>query len=160
MDGLSYTYFAYGDLRLSSKQFDGKLTATVRVTNTGEVPGKEVVQLYVSAPAQKLRKPEGELKGFAKTELLQPGQSQTLSFTVTAADPASFDSSSSAWIAEAGAYTVKVGASSGCSARVALNGPISGLRWQVCFRMEDLATYFGASRINRERKEEENIYDR
>ncbi len=110
--GLSYTDFSYGDLKLSSKQFHGKLTATVTVTNTGKMPGKEVVQLYVSAPTQKLHKPESELKGFAKTGLLQPGQSQTLSFTVTAADLASFDSSSSAWVAEAGTYTIKVGGSS------------------------------------------------
>jgi beta-glucosidase len=110
--GLSYTDVSYGDLKLSSKQFDGKLTVTVTITNAGKVPGKEVVQLYISAPTQKLYKPESELKGFAKTGLLQPGQSQTLSFTVTAADLASFDASSSAWVAEAGTYTVKIGASS------------------------------------------------
>ena len=110
--GLSYTDFAYGELKLSSKRFDGKVTATVTVTNTGKVAGKEVVQLYISAPAQKLNKPESELKGFVKTELLQPGQSQTISFTVIGEDLASFDPSSSSWIAEAGTYTVKVGTSS------------------------------------------------
>ncbi len=109
--GLSYTDFAYDNLKLSSKQFAGKLTATVRVTNAGKVPGKAVVQLYIGAPTQKLHKPESELKGFAKTERLQPGQSQILSFTITAADLASFDSTGSAWIAEAGTYTVKIGAS-------------------------------------------------
>jgi beta-glucosidase len=97
---------------LSSKRFDGKVTATVTVTNTGKVAGKDVVQLYISAPAQKLSKPESELRGFAKTELLQPRQSQTISFTVTGEDLASFDPSSSSWIAEAGTYTVKIGTSS------------------------------------------------
>jgi len=110
--GLSYTDFTYRDLKLSSKRFDGKLTATVTVSNAGKVPGKEVVQLYISAPAQKLDKPESELKGFAKTELLQPGQSQTVTFTITPADLASFDSQRSEWIAETGSYSVKIGASS------------------------------------------------
>jgi beta-glucosidase len=113
---VGYRYYSTFNVRaayeLNSKQFDGELTATVKVTNTGRVPGRDVVQLYVSAPARQLDKPAIELKGFAKTELLQPGQSQTLRFTVTAADLASFDPSTSAWVAEAGTYTIKVGASS------------------------------------------------
>jgi beta-glucosidase len=110
--GLSYTDFSYSKLKLSSSQFNGKITATVTVTNAGKVAGKEVVQLYVSAPAQRMDKPESELRAFAKTALLQPGRAQTLSFTLTAADLASFDSSSSSWMAEAGTYTIKIGASS------------------------------------------------
>lgn len=110
--GLSYTDFAYGDLSLSSNHVDGRITATVTVTNTGRVAGKEVVQLYISAPALKLSKPASELRAFAKTGLLPPGQSQTLTFNITSADLASFDPSSAAWVAEAGTYTVKVGASS------------------------------------------------
>lgn len=110
--GLSYTDFAYGNLKLSTRQFNGKVSATITVTNTGKVAGKEAVQLYVSAPSQKLNKPESELKAFAKTDLLQPGKSQTLSFTIAAADLASYDSSSSSWVAEAGTYTLKIGASS------------------------------------------------
>lgn len=111
--GLSYTDFAYGGLKLSSGRFDGKLTATVTVTNKGKVAGREVVQLYLSAPSRKLSKPAAELKGFAKSRLLRPGESQTLSFNLGAADLASFDPAASAWVAEAGTYTVKVGASSG-----------------------------------------------
>jgi beta-glucosidase len=110
--GLSYTSFTYGDLKLSSEQFGGRLTATVTVTNAGEVAGREVVQLYVSAPGGRLAKPASELKGFAKTGLLRPGQSQALTFDLAASDLASFDPSASAWVAEAGTYTVKVGASS------------------------------------------------
>jgi len=110
--GLSYTSFSYGELKLSSKQFGGKLTASINVTNTGKVAGREVVQVYMSAPARKLLKPASELKGFAKTKLLSPGQSQTLTFEIAASDLASFDETSSSWIAEAGTYSLKVGASS------------------------------------------------
>lgn len=111
--GLSYTDFNYGGLKLSSKQFDKKLTATVTVTNKGKVAGREVVQLYLSAPSGKLSKPAAELKGFAKTRLLRPGESQALSFELRPEDLASFDPAASSWVAEAGTYTVKVGASSG-----------------------------------------------
>jgi beta-glucosidase len=110
--GLSYTEFAYGGLKLSSKQFGGKLTAVLTITNKGKVAGREVVQLYLSAPSGKLAKPAAELRAFAKTRLLGPGESQTLSFDLGPADLASFDPSASAWVAEAGTYTVKVGASS------------------------------------------------
>ncbi len=110
--GLSYTTFAFGPLKLSATTLTDKITATLSVTNKGLVAGKEVVQLYVAAPAGKLDKPESELKAFAKTNLLQPGQSQTLTFTLTAADLASFDTATSAWVADAGTYQVKAGSSS------------------------------------------------
>jgi beta-glucosidase len=110
--GLSYTDFSYGDLKLSSNQFDGNVTATLSVTNTGKVAGKEIVELYVTAPKGRLDKPNAELRAFAKTDLLQPGQSQTLTFTLSGRDLASFDTASSSWIAEAGSYTVSAGTSS------------------------------------------------
>ncbi len=110
--GLSYTNFAYSNLKISSSSFNGKLTVTVDVTNTGKVAGKEVVQLYLGAPSFKLQKPSEELKGFAKTNLLQPGQKQTLSFVIGPKELASFDTNSTSWIAEAGKYIVKIGSSS------------------------------------------------
>ncbi|MEP6845563.1 MAG: glycoside hydrolase family 3 C-terminal domain-containing protein, partial [Panacibacter sp.] len=110
--GLAYTTFDYSNLKLSAASFNGKINATVTVTNTGSVAGKEVVQLYVSAPSKKSDKPAEELKGFAKTSLLQPGKSQTITFTINAEDLASFDTQSTSWIAEAGIYVVKIGASS------------------------------------------------
>ncbi len=110
--GLSYTNFTYTNLKLSSSSFNGKITATVTVANTGKVTGKEAVQLYLSAPAQKLDKPVEELRAFAKTNLLQPGKSQTVKFILNAADLASFDTQTESWIAEAGKYTVKIGSSS------------------------------------------------
>jgi beta-glucosidase len=110
--GLSYTTFGYSNLKLSSSTFNGKITATVTVTNTGKVAGKEAVQLYLSAPVNKIDKPNEELKAFGKTTLLQPGQSQTLSFTLNPIDLASFNTTISSWLADAGKYTVKIGASS------------------------------------------------
>ncbi len=110
--GLSYTTFDYNNLRLSAADFNGKMTATVTVKNSGPVAGKEVVQLYITAPKGTLDKPSIELKAFDKTGLLQPGQSQSVSFTINASDLASFNTERSAWVADAGTYTVKIGASS------------------------------------------------
>jgi len=110
--GLSYTNFGYSPVKLNASEFDGKLTATVTITNQGKVAGKEVVQLYVSAPQGKLDKPSEELKGFAKTGLLQPGKSETITFILNPEDLASFDTNTSSWIAEAGKYNVSIGASS------------------------------------------------
>lgn len=110
--GKSYTTFVYGDLKLSSNKFDGKITISLEVKNTGKVAGREVVQVYASAPSGKLEKPEEELVAFGKTSLLKPGKSEKLSFTIDAATLASFDEESSAWVVEAGTYKLKVGASS------------------------------------------------
>jgi beta-glucosidase len=110
--GLSYTKFEYSNLKLSSDKFDNQITVTVEVKNAGPVAGKEVVQLYLSAPVKELDKPAYELKGFAKTGLLLPGDKQTVSFKLDAHKLASFNSSSSSWIADAGQYEVKIGASS------------------------------------------------
>jgi beta-glucosidase len=110
--GLSYTNFTYSKLQLSSPNFNGAIKATVTITNAGKVAGKEVVQLYLSAPSKNIDKPSEELKGFAKTNLLQPGQSQSISFTIDAKALSSFVTERSAWIAQAGTYSVKIGSSS------------------------------------------------
>ena len=89
-----------------------QLTASLVITNTGKVRGKEIVQLYISAPTENLNKPSVELKAFAKTGLLKPGQSETIHFTLSPSDLASFDTNRSSWVADAGKYTVKIGASS------------------------------------------------
>ncbi len=110
--GLSYTTFDVAGLKLSTTTFSNKLTATVIVKNTGKIAGKEVVELYLSAPAKKTDKPSSELKAFAKTNLLQPGESQTITLTLNPKDLASFVTDKKAWIAEAGAYKIAIGTSS------------------------------------------------
>jgi beta-glucosidase len=110
--GLSYTKFDYSKLKLSSDNFKGKITASVLITNKGKVAGKEVVQLYLSAPHKNLNKPESELKGFVKTRLLKPGEAELVSFVLDARSLASFNTAAETWVAEKGDYKVKVGASS------------------------------------------------
>jgi len=73
--GMSYATFGYSDLKLSAPASDKSMTASVTVTNTGKVPGREIVQMYVSAPGQSMPKPALELKGFAKVALA-PGEYQ------------------------------------------------------------------------------------
>jgi len=110
--GLSYTDFLYSNLKLSTPDFKGQLLATVQVKNTGKAAGREVVQLYIGAPSGKLKKPEETLAAYAKTKLLLPGESQTISFKIETKDFASFNEATSAWIAEEGTYNLKIGASS------------------------------------------------
>ena len=110
--GKSYTTFEYSDLKLSESTFEDEIEVTVKVKNTGKVTGKEVVQVYVSAPTTLADKPSEELRAFAKTKALKPGKSEKLKFTLKAKDLASFIDEQSAWITENGTYTIKIGASS------------------------------------------------
>lgn len=110
--GLTYTNFEYSNLNINSASFNGKLVVTVDIKNTGKRAGKEVIQLYITAPSQRVEKPAIELKAFGKTGLLQPGQQEMLRFELTAKDIASFDAGSTSWVAEAGTYIIKIGSSS------------------------------------------------
>ena len=107
--GLSYTSFAYSKpvVKATANGFEASIT----VTNTGKVAGKEVVELYVTAPEAGLAKPACELKAFAKTRELKPGESQTLKMVVDNYGIASFNDANSAWEAPAGTYKVCFGAS-------------------------------------------------
>jgi beta-glucosidase len=108
--GLSYTDFEYANATITEKK--GVYTLTVDVKNTGVMAGKEVVQLYVSAPAGKLPKPAKELKTFAKTKELMPGESQKVTMVIRASDLASFDESAGSWVTDKGTYKVQLGSSS------------------------------------------------
>ena len=106
--GLSYTTFAYSKPTIRATK-DG-FEASITVSNTGNVAGKEVVQLYVTAPNGQVAKPALELKAFDKTRELKPGESQTIQMKVSNYDLASFIESESAWIADAGRYQIKFAA--------------------------------------------------
>lgn len=110
--GGSYTTFDFSDIKLSSPAFSTAMTVSVTVKNTGKTAGKEVVQLYLSAPSKSIDKPKEELKVFAKTKELKPGESETLKLVLSSKDLASFLENKNAWIAEAGTYKVLVGTSS------------------------------------------------
>ena len=105
--GLSYTTFAYENLSVS--EANGVFTIKVDVKNTGSRAGRNVVELFVAAPnSKKLNKPEKELRNYAKTRLLQPGQAETITMKVTTEDLASFNESASAWKTDAGTYTFMI----------------------------------------------------
>ncbi len=109
--GLSYTTFEYSDAKINQK--DDAISVTVTIKNTGEREGKEVVELYISAPDNKAaNKPAKELKAYAKTKALKAGESETVTLTVKTADLASFDEDASAWVVAEGEYQFLVGASS------------------------------------------------
>ena len=109
--GLSYTTFQYGKPAVSIN--NDVITVEATITNTGKVAGKEIAQVYVSAPKNKqMEKPVKELKAFAKTRLLQPGESQTLRMTMKKSDLASWNESLHGWQVDAGTYTIQIGASS------------------------------------------------
>lgn len=108
--GLSYTTFQVDGVKTELEGNDVVVSAVV--TNTGDVAGREVVQLYVSAPEQELDMPYQELKGFAKTALLQPGESQTVSIKAPLRTLASFHTDKEAYVLSDGDYWLRVGTSS------------------------------------------------
>lgn len=126
--GLSYTTFLLEDAKAEAfsvgddDEDDGKkssladaIVASVTVTNVGKIPGKEVVQLYYSAPQGKLGKPAKVLGGYSKTRLLQPGESQRVTIALYMDDMASYDDlgkvKKAAWLLEKGEYRFYLGTS-------------------------------------------------
>ena len=105
--GLSYTDFKFDDMTI--EETEGGWKVSVLVTNTGKVAGKDVVQLYVKAPGKELDKPERELKGFAKTPVLNPGESYNAEIFVSKESLASFDEAADSWKLEKGTYTFIAG---------------------------------------------------
>lgn len=108
--GLSYTSF---DIAVTGAAAEGDtIRIKVAVSNTGARAGREVVQVYVSAPAGRLDKPYQDLVAFAKTDLLEPGASQELTISFSLRDCASYDAQKESYVLEAGSYVVRVGDSS------------------------------------------------
>lgn len=105
--GLSYTTFEMG--KPSVKANGKNIEVSVTVKNTGKVAGKQVAQVYVTAPKGAYEKPAKELKTFGKTSELKPGESQTLKMTLEKRDLASFDEANSQWKVDAGNYLFQVG---------------------------------------------------
>jgi len=111
--GLSYTTFEYSDLKLSGKNISDKdkLTISLKVKNTGEVAGKEVIQLYVKDKESALLRPEKELKKFAKISL-EPGQTKEVTFSLESRDFSYFDPRRKMWVVESGEFIISAAASS------------------------------------------------
>ena len=126
--GLSYTEFEYSDAKIESGKNETEIKVTIK--NTGQYKGKEVVQLYVSAPEGRLDKPVKELKAFTKTKELLPGESEIVSMVITHKDLASFDENEGAWITEEGRYTFHIGASSS-DIKFGLSCEIAGISQKV-----------------------------
>ena len=109
--GKSYTEFEMKTINVTADEKQVKVE--VEVTNIGDkYPGKEVVQVYYSAPDGIMEKPTQELAGFAKTRLLAPGEKDVVTITFATTDMASFDAYDAAWVMEEGEYTIRVGNSS------------------------------------------------
>ena len=125
--GLSYTTFSYSEPQADIQ--DGVVNLSVKVANTGSVAGKEVVQVYIEAPEGGLNKLTKELKAYGKTNLLQPGESQTLEFSLSQYDLAGFDQSASNWQTVKGDYKADFAASS------------QDIRCQAAFSIADSSTY-------------------
>jgi beta-glucosidase len=111
--GLSYTEFSYSDLEVSAEHVSDKdsLTVSVTVTNSGDVTGKEIVQLYVKDEEASVQRPEQELRGFHKLELA-PGESRQIQFVLSERDFSFYSKRHGQWIAESGDFQLLVGASS------------------------------------------------
>lgn len=133
--GLSYTTFRYDNLRLSADVIapDDRLTAQIDITNTGMVAGQEVVQLYVRDSAARVARPAKELKGFVKVAL-QPGETQTVTFSLDREALAYWDDVQHTWVAEAGEFEVLVGSSS------------QDIRARAVFHLNDTVAFGGPTK--------------
>jgi len=111
--GLSYTEFAYSDLKLSATELTDKdqLQVSLTVSNTGKVTGKEVIQLYVADPESSVQRPTKELKAFDKIEL-KPGESKEVSLTLNKRDFSYYSKVYNRWLAESGKFEILIGSSS------------------------------------------------
>ncbi|UOB16025.1 beta-glucosidase family protein [Abyssalbus ytuae] len=108
--GLSYTSFEYSDLSVKTKN-DG-VEVAFNVKNTGKYAGKEIAQVYVISPKGKIEKPEKELKGFAKTNLLNPGKSESVKIFIKNGELAYYNDHTTSWNIDRGDYHFLIGSNS------------------------------------------------
>lgn len=108
--GLSYTSFAYGKPAVSVS--GDEVTVSVDITNTGKTAGKEIAQVYVQAPKSDVVRPARELKAFAKTKTLAPGEKETLTMTISKDELRYYDEKAKGWTLTEGTYTFFVGRNS------------------------------------------------
>lgn len=132
--GKSYSSFVYAGLKISAKELQDEVTVTAIIKNSGQVAGKEVAELYISAPGITQDKPVQELKAFAKTASLAPGASETVTFKLSKRDFASFNSVTNTWTVEPGTYRIAVGAS---SADLKLEGTINVAQEKAIEKVSD-----------------------
>ena len=108
--GLSYTDFTYSDLKVAVE--NDTIQVTVTIQNTGELSGKEVVQVYTEKVNSSIDRPIQELKAFAKTKMLASGESQTIVLEIPVEELRYWDEKMNGWNLEKGMYKMKIGASS------------------------------------------------
>lgn len=108
--GLSYTNFEFSDLNVAV--VNDTINISFSIQNTGELPGKEVAQVYVSKPNSTIDRPEKELKAFAKTKMLGAGETEVIALKVPIKELSYWNESTSGWMLEPGAYTIRLGNSS------------------------------------------------
>lgn len=118
--GMSYTTFAYSNLRLSSGTLTDSITVSVDVKNTGKRDGKEIVQLYITDDKCTELRPAKELKHFDK-KMIAAGKTETYNFTITKSDLQFYSEAQQAWMIEPGTFTLHIGSS---SADIRLKGKI------------------------------------
>ncbi|MDS0526984.1 glycoside hydrolase family 3 C-terminal domain-containing protein [Clostridium sp. SHJSY1] len=115
--GLSYTTFKYDNINLSSDKFnlgddDFNITMKVDVTNTGKVVGKEVAEVYIKDNQSSIDRPNKELKGFVKTKMLSPGETQTVEFKIDKKALSFYSENDKSWKVEPGGFNIYVGGTS------------------------------------------------
>jgi glycoside hydrolase family 3 protein len=108
--GLSYTTFEYSDVSVSSNIYTDSLSVTVNVKNTGDMAGKDVVQLYIKKPysGEEKEQPETILASFAKTELINPGETRKVTLTINNYSMRSYSVNNADWYVDAGMYSAYV----------------------------------------------------
>lgn len=131
--GIGYTEFMIGDGKVSVEE--NRVTVTVKVTNIGKAPGKEVVQVYYSAPEGKLDKPLQELAAYAKTGELAGGESEEIKISFSAESMASYDEQTASYLLEKGIYYIRVG---NCSRNTHICGAVMAEEEIVVEKLKNL----------------------